>query len=770
MDPRIRSYSSSLNGVQMRNHQPDIVSVDQNISNVPRFETVYQDLILGDVPRFEDHYVQPNYDPAQFFSNEPISGNLTSSSALGIDDDFNEDCDLSDAVLTYINRMLMEEDMEDKTCMLQESLELQAKEQSFYEALGKTNPQSTEINGALYNSHNGDSLEIYTSENHQNNHVIRGYHDERSDHLINSSWIPNQVDFNYGVSCEVQNYPSNVSICSSNSLSTVVDGLVESPVSPVRSADAYNESQLVWNFNKGVEEANKYLPTEHKLLINLDFNGHLLQEQKGIRENNEVKKEETREEETFLPTGSRGRKNPYSDGIELEEGRRTKQAAVYTESPIRSEEFDMVLLHSMGKGEAELKALRTKLIDATRKKVQQNAQPKGSNRGKGRGRRQSSKKEVIDLRTLLINCAQAVAADDRCNASELVKQIRQHSSPFGDGNQRLANCFADGLEARLAGIGSQIYKTLVNKRTSAANYLKAYQTYLASSPFRKISVLASNKTAMLKAHNATRVHVIDFGILYGFQWPTFMQRLAGRDGGPPKLRITGIEFPQPGFRPAERIEETGRRLADYAKTFNVPFEYNAIAKKWETIRVEELKIQKDEFLFINCLYRFKNLHDETVASESSRTAVLNLISKIKPDIFIHGTVNGAYSAPFFVTRFREALFHFSALFDMLETNVPREMPERMLIEREIFGREAMNVIACEGWERVERPETYKQWQVRHLRAGFTQIPFPREIMNLSTDKVRSNYHKDFVIGEDNQWLLLGWKGRIIYALSCWTAS
>jgi hypothetical protein len=61
--------------------------------------------------------------------------------------------------------------------------------------------------------------------------------------------------------------------------------------------------------------------------------------------------------------------------------------------------------------------------------------------------------------------------------------------------------------------------------------------------------------------------------------------------------------------------------------------------------------------------------------------------------------------PFFVTRFREALF------DMLETLVPREDWERMLIEKEIFGREALNVIAREGWERMKRPETYKQWQV-----------------------------------------------------------
>jgi len=33
--------------------------------------------------------------------------------------------------------------------------------------------------------------------------------------------------------------------------------------------------------------------------------------------------------------------------------------------------------------------------------------------------------------------------------------------------------------------------------------------------------------------------------------------------------------------------------------------------------------------------------------------------------------------------------------------------------------------------------------------------------------VKDIYHKDFVIDEDSGWLLQGWKGRIIYAISTW---
>ncbi|XP_059296634.1 scarecrow-like protein 9 [Lycium ferocissimum] len=758
MDPRFNRFSTSVNGFTLENQS--LLNFSDNWTNN---EPIYPDQMLLNGPRFENSFVQHNVGGFQSLSNDPLptTSNIALTSEIGhVEDDYNEDIDFSDTVLSYINQMLMEEDMEDKTHMLHESLELQAKEKSFYEALGKKYPPSPQQNGEIPDDYCSGSLYNCTSNGIDSSGYLI---DPR---VVN---ISNDHSSSYVQGLSVCN-GTNSSISSSNSLNNPVDGFLDSPVSPLHIPDIYNDSHPIWNFKKGVEEASKFLPTNNNLLDNVAINDLLPLEERGQIGCVEAQVEKRYDGETS-PIGPRGRKNPHRDDKDLEEERSSKQAAVYTESTVRSEEFDVILLHSMGNGREALTAYRKTLKNARTKTTVQKGQSKGFTLGKGnRGKKHSGKKEVIDLRTLLINCAQAVAADDFRSATELLKQIRLHSSPFGDGNQRLAHCFADGLEARLAGTGSQIYKALVNKKTSAADFLKAYHLYLASCPFRKISGFASNKTIIRKAGNATRVHVIDFGILYGFQWPTLIQRIAAREGGPPQLlRITGIEFPQPGFRPAERIEETGRRLTDYAKSFNVPFEYHAIAKKWETIRLEDLKLEKDEFLVVNCLYRFKNLHDETVLTESSRTLVLELIREINPDIFIHGIVNGAYSAPFFVTRFREVLFHFSALFDMLEANVPREFPERMLIEREIFGREALNVIACEGWERVERPETYKQWKVRHLRARFRQIPFDQqEIMDCAVEKVRTSYHKDFVIDEDNKWMLLGWKGRTIYAVSCWT--
>lgn len=67
-----------------------------------------------------------------------------------------------------------------------------------------------------------------------------------------------------------------------------------------------------------------------------------------------------------------------------------------------------------------------------------------------------------------------------------------------------------------------------------------------------------------------------------------------------------------------------------------------------------------------------------------------------------------------------------------------------MIEQEVLGRCALNAI-CEGSERVERPETYKQWQVRCSRAGLRQLPLLPSTVKFSSDMVRNGYHEDFVV-------------------------
>ncbi|KAL5580976.1 hypothetical protein UlMin_013418 [Ulmus minor] len=694
-----------------------------------------------------------NSDQSSTFQSSGLSpdgGSYSPPSGMSPGGDSSDDGEFSETVLKYISQILMEEKMEEKPCMFYDPLGLQDTEKSFYDALGENYP---------YSSHRVDTPESTSSNSTKST-------SSTSTGTITAG-SPQWPSEEYRASLS-QNQPSN----ENNFQLNVGNGFSDSSVNEFLADNIFRHSNSVSQFQRGLEEASKFLPKGNPIVIDLESISLSL-DLKGEAPKVVVKTEKVDGENS--PSGSRTRKNHEREDTEPDEERSNKQSAVYGDERAEekeselSEMFDRVLLYKDG---GNCNGHEAKDSEGS-KALQPTGKPQGStaNAGKARAKKQGKKKDTVDLRNLLILCAQAVSANDRRTAQELLKQIRQHSNTFGDGSQRLAHYFANGLEARLAGTsaGCQIfYASLISKRTSAAEILKSFQVHLSACPFKKISLFFANKMILKAAEKATSLHIVDFGILYGFQWPILIQHLANRPGGPPKLRITGIELPQKGFRPTEQIEETGRRLKKYCERFGVPFQYNAIASQnWETIPIEDIKIDSNEVLAVNSLMRFKNLMDETIDVNCPRNAVLNLIRKMNPDIFVQSIVNGSYNAPFFVTRFREALFHFSALFDMLDTNLSRQNEERLMFEKEFYGREAMNVISCEGLERVEKPETYKQWYIRNTRAGFRSLPLDQELMNKFRDKLKACYHKDFVIDQDNNWMLQGWKGRIVYASTCW---
>ncbi|WVZ48788.1 hypothetical protein U9M48_000197, partial [Paspalum notatum var. saurae] len=505
-------------------------------------------------------------------------------------------------------------------------------------------------------------------------------------------------------------------------------------------------------FLKGMEEANKFLPTGSTNLL-LMCNVVIPGEGEGKHDHDhEVKKKKHSknrrkdEDDDFSATGPGGRSSKMmmvSDEAEEEEA--------------DGETVDKMIINDFNSCLGKMKRLH---ITAD-----------------GAAHHEKIEEEAGDLHTLLVHCAQAVGSNDRWSAAQLLGQIKKLSSPTGDANQRLAHCFAEGLEARLAGTGVQVYssRSLV---PSVVEYVKAYQLYLDACCFRMTSFTFSNRcilkavAAGKKKKKKKKVHIVDYGIDYGWQWPALLSRFAAMEGGPPEVRITGIDLPQPGFRPSSRLDETGRRLSSGARQLGVPFQFRSIAAaRWETVRADDLRSMDndddDELLVVNSLCPFGTLADEgvDVDSPSPRDAVLSGIRELRPDLFILCAANAYHSSPFFVRRFRDALSYYSAMFDMVDATIPpRHNAQRLLIERHVLGRCALNAVACEGADRVERPEPYRQWQARNGRVGLRQLPLDPAIVEYVKERVRSLYHRDFFIDTDQQWLLQGWKGRILYAM------
>ncbi|CAN4100977.1 unnamed protein product [Withania somnifera] len=747
MDPRFIPLPDPVNTFEFKD-QINFSSFEGSLNHPHSYNNDY---VAFGVP-----YTAPSVDVGNFAPSSNVSSEVDSP----------DDHD-SDSLFKYLNQILMEENIEDKPSMFHDPLALKAAEKSLYEALGKTYPPSP-YHSPYYIDHqlespSPDSI-CWASSDHSTS--SSNTHSNSTD----PHWIADPGESSLAVGTHPSEFSSqsllqSYSERSRGSLnnSTNAYAHMDSSLNLNVLSNVFTDSESILQFKRGMEEANKFLPNVSQFVIDLDKYTLPPKVEGGTKE--AVVKVE-KDERNNPPNGTKGRKHQYPEDSDYEDERSHKQSAIYMEEAELSEMFDRVLLCT--DKETVCGDVKSEMPCEVEKSSDQNGQVHGSNGGKTRAKKQGAKNEAVDLRTLLISCAQSVAADDRRTAYEQLKQIRQNSSPTGDAYQRLASVFADGLEARLAGTGTQLYAALAPKKITAAEKLKAYSLYLSSCPFKKISIFFANKMIFHTASNTRTLHLIDFGITYGFQWPILIQLLSQIPDGPPKLRITGIDLPQPGFRPAESLEQTGSRLAKYCERFNVPFEYNAIAtQNWENIKIEDLKLASGETVAVNCLFRFENLLDETVVLDSPRDAVLSLIRKMNPDIFVQSVINGSYSSPFFVTRFREALFHYSTLFDMFDATLPRDDQQRLHFEQGFLKREAMSVIACEGSERVERPETYKQWQVRNMRAGFKLLPLNQQLMEKLRCKVKAGYHRDFVFDEDGKWMLQGWKGRVVCASACW---
>ncbi|PPD69218.1 hypothetical protein GOBAR_DD33900 [Gossypium barbadense] len=78
----------------------------------------------------------------------------------------------------------------------------------------------------------------------------------------------------------------------------------------------------------------------------------------------------------------------------------------------------------------------------------------------------------------------------------------------------------------------------------------------------------------------------------------------------------------------------------------------------------------------------------------------------------------------------------------------------------------INVIACEGNERVERHELFGKWKSRLTMAGFRSYPVSFYINSMIRGLLKC-YSKHYTLVEKDEAMLLGWKDRNLISTSAW---
>ncbi|XP_030440644.1 protein NODULATION SIGNALING PATHWAY 2-like [Syzygium oleosum] len=403
------------------------------------------------------------------------------------------------------------------------------------------------------------------------------------------------------------------------------------------------------------------------------------------------------------------------------------------------------------------------------------------------------------LRLVHLLMAAAEALSSKGENSELARvilvRLKDLVSPAsgGDGTnmERLAAHFTDALHGLLEGAGAassggggkHSIRGLPHREEgcySQTDMLAAFQLLQDMSPYVKFGHFTANQAILEAVGHDRRVHVVDYDIMEGVQWPSLMQALVSQKGGQsaPHLRITALSRASSGRRTATTVQETGRRLAAFAASLGQPFSFNQCRlDPGETFRPAALKLVRGEALVINCML---HLPHSTYHAPSSVASFLSGARALSPRLVTLAEEEagpGGGGGGGFVGRFMDSLHHYSAVYDSLEAGFPMQDQARALVERvflrpRIAGSLAGVYRARQGEEEGSgsgsgRGRSWGEWLgaegYRPGRVSFSNHCQAKLLAGLFSD----GYRVEEVAGNR---LVLGWKSRRLLSASIWTAS
>lgn len=371
------------------------------------------------------------------------------------------------------------------------------------------------------------------------------------------------------------------------------------------------------------------------------------------------------------------------------------------------------------------------------------------------------------LKQLLFSCARALYEEDSMDEfDKLIKKARSTVSVCGEPIQRVGAYMIEGLVARKESSGTSIYRTLKCKEPEGKDLLSYMHILYEICPYLKFGYMAANGAIAEACRNEDYIHIIDFQIAQGTQWITLLQALAARPGGPPHVRITAIDDPVSKYARGFGLEVVRSCLASIAQQSKIPLEFSGLPVFAPEVTRDMLDIRPGEALAVNFPLQLHHTPDESVDVNNPRDELLRMVKSLSPKVTTLVEQESNTNTTPFLTRFAETLDYYLAMFESIDVALPRDRKERIEVEQHCLARDMVNIIACEGRERVERHELFGKWKSRLTMAGFRQYPLSSYVNSVIRSLLK-RYSEHYTLDDKDGAMLLGWKDRKLISASAW---
>ncbi|KAF7135878.1 hypothetical protein RHSIM_Rhsim08G0239300 [Rhododendron simsii] len=401
---------------------------------------------------------------------------------------------------------------------------------------------------------------------------------------------------------------------------------------------------------------------------------------------------------------------------------------------------------------------------------------RGSAKSAGNNCNNGNNREGRWAEQLLNPCAAAITAENLPRVQHLLYVLHELASPTGDANHRLA---AHGLRALTHHLSSPSPASSVSSgainfaSTKPQLFQKSLIRFDEVSPWFKFpNKIANNSILQIlsEQYQSSNLHIVDIGVSHGVQWPTLLEALTRRPGGPPPLvRLTVVSAATSECDGSKDIPfaiappgcSYSSQLLSFAKSININLQINRIDNhQLQNLNAQIINSSPSETLIICAQFR---LHHLNHINPDNRSDFLRVLRSLDPKGMILSENNMDCSCSKcgdFATSFSHRVEYLWRFLDSTSAAFRgRESDERRVME----GEAAKTLTNLD-----EMNEGKEKWCERMRRVGFVEEVFGDDTINKARTLLRkydSNW--EMRVEEKDGCLGLWWKGQPVSFCSLW---
>ncbi|XP_030541855.2 protein NODULATION SIGNALING PATHWAY 2-like [Rhodamnia argentea] len=373
---------------------------------------------------------------------------------------------------------------------------------------------------------------------------------------------------------------------------------------------------------------------------------------------------------------------------------------------------------------------------------------------------------LLGLQHLLEAYGQAGDNEQKELMEVISRRIAEKSSPLGEVLERLAFYLCQTHEDRSSHLRRELCKNL------EASFLAFYQAF----PYGRFAHFAAN-SALLKAmpKEAETIHVVDFDMGEGIQWPPVIEAVAWRNK---MLKLTLLTCEEDCGHDAQlnwNVDDTKKRLLDHARSFGVKLEVDSMnnANLVNELRKRNEGDTSKEWMVFNCMLGLPHMGRTTTSRR------VNDFFRVAKEYLAHGADRFGRPAGIitfsdgngfeklnncstFGEFFDHSLGRCHSILESMQSDFPPQLLESRIAMETLF---IAPFISSLSW--LDRWGETRNVTNAPVAQGLDRLPVGRASVAEAQEMLRGKTSYEVRLGEQENQMVLEWKGHEMVRFSTW---